>query len=105
MTRSSPIATRRSPAIAPAFNHVWTIDAKKRLRHETRTLDLFRPGDLLAGTEWADHVVLVLRVDRETLKRDPSTGLWSATRETSYHVANAVIDAMTAAAAIRALGH
>ena len=79
-----------------------TIDAKKRLRHETRTLDLFRPGDLLAGTEWADHVALVMRVNRETLKRDPSTGLWHRTRETSYYVANAVIDAMTAAQAIRA---
>lgn len=84
------------------FDRARTIDAKKRLRHETRTLDLFRPGDLLTGTEWAGHVALVMRVHRETLKRDPSTGLWNRTGETSYHVANVVIDATTAATAIRA---
>jgi len=87
---------------ARPFERARTVDANKRLRHETRTLELFRPGDRLAGTEWAGHVALVMRVNRETWKRDPSTGLWNRTRETSYHVANVVIDATTAATAIRA---
>jgi predicted transposase YbfD/YdcC len=78
-----------------------TIDAKKRLRHETRTADVFLPGDALAGSEWAGHVASIIRVHRETMKRDLTTGLWSTVRETSYYAANTVIGAGAAAQSIR----
>lgn len=86
---------------ASPHSRVKTTDAKKRLRHETRTVEVFLPGDALAGSEWAGHVTAIMRVHRETMKRDSSTGLWNTARETSYYAANAVIDAETAARAIR----
>lgn len=84
------------------YGRTRTIDRKRRLRHEVRTVDVFLPGNALKGGEWAEHVASLIRVHRETMKRDPTTGLWRTTRETSHYVANLVISAEDASRFIRA---
>ncbi len=47
----------------------------------------------------------MVRVTRDVLHRNPSTGLWSSTSEVAYYAANYSISAHGAAAAIRSHWH
>jgi hypothetical protein len=76
-----------------------TVDKNKRLRHETRSYEIFLPRKALAGSEWSEHVACVIRVQRDTLKRSAATGLWKDTHETAYHVCDIVPSAEEAARA------
>ena len=78
-----------------------TVDKNKRLRHETRSYEIFLPRKALADSEWSEHVACVIRVQRDTLKRSAATGLWKDTHETAYHVCDIVPSAKEAARAIR----
>jgi predicted transposase YbfD/YdcC len=79
-----------------------TTDANQRLRHETRTYEIFLPGAALAGSEWDDHVAAVIRVERLTNKRSAATGLWQGSAETAYYVCDIVPSIKQAAVAVRA---
>jgi predicted transposase YbfD/YdcC len=78
-----------------------TVDKNKRLRHETRSYEIFLPRKALAGSEWNEHVACIIRVQRDTLKRSAATGLWIDTHETAYYVCDIVPSAKEAARAIR----
>lgn len=76
-----------------------------RGRHETRTAELFNAATAVAGTEWQSLINVIVRLTRDVLHRDASTGLWSRTSEVTYYVANAPVSARTAATAIRCHWH
>ena len=48
---------------------------------------------------------VIVRLTRDVLHRDASTGLWSRTSEVTYYVANAPVSARHAATAIRRHWH
>jgi predicted transposase YbfD/YdcC len=89
-------------ASTPPQAKTSTTDKNRRLRHETRTYEIFLPGKALAGSEWNDHVAAVIRVERLTNKRSAATGLWQASAETAYYVCDIVPSITEAANAIRA---
>ena len=78
-----------------------TTDKKRRSRDETRTVEVFAPGNSLADTEWDGHVSAVIRVNRDVLTRSAITGLWRSTSETALFVSDIVLPAVQCAKAIR----
>ena len=78
-----------------------TTVTKGRNRHETRTAEVFSAASAIADTEWEPLIKDIVRVNRDVLRRDPKTGLWSSTSEIAYYVVNSPISARRAAAAIR----
>jgi predicted transposase YbfD/YdcC len=88
-------------AIAMPLSGVRTVDAKKRNRHETRTIAVFDAAPAVTGTEWEPYVAAVVQVEREVNAFQPATGLWKASVETSLYLSNRAIDAKLAADAIR----
>src|SRR2546421_11396464 len=69
--------------IAAPLDSTQTTDKKRRCRDETRTVEVFAPGDSLADTEWDGHIRAVIRVNRDVLTRSATTGLWRDTSETA----------------------
>ena len=61
---------------AAPLDSTHTADKKRRSRDETRTVEVFAPGDSLADTEWDGHIRAVIRVNRDVLTRSAATGLW-----------------------------
>ena len=88
-------------AIATPLSGVQTVDAKKRNRHETRTIAVFDAAPTVTGTEWEAYVAAVVQVERAVNAFQPATGLWKASVETSFYLSNRAIDAKLAADAIR----
>lgn len=88
---------------ATPLSGVRTVDAKRRNRHETRTIAVFDVSSAIAGTEWEPHVVAVIQIERSVQAFQPATGLWKASMETSLYLSNRAIDAKNAADAVR--GH
>ena len=78
-----------------------TTVTKGRNRHETRTAEVFSAASAVADTEWEPLIKDIVRVSRDVLHRNPTTGLWNSTSEIAYYVANCPIPAHRAAAAIR----
>lgn len=78
-----------------------TVDPKRRSRDEVRCIEVFAPGDGLAGTGWVGHVQAVIRVTRDTLTRSAATGLWRDTSETAFFVSDIVLPATACAKVIR----
>ena len=78
-----------------------TADKKRRSRDETRTVEVFAPGDSLADTEWDGHIRAIIRVNRDVLTRSATTGLWRDTSETALFVSDVVLPAAQCAKAIR----
>jgi predicted transposase YbfD/YdcC len=76
-----------------------------RGRHETRTVDAFSASHVGAATEWQSLIKGIVRVTRDVLHRDASTGLWSSTSEVAYYAANFPASACNAAIAIRCHWH
>jgi hypothetical protein len=56
-------------AITKPREKTRTVDKNQRLRHETRSYEVFLPRKALAGSEWNEHVACIIRVQRDTLKR------------------------------------
>jgi hypothetical protein len=73
----------------------------RRSRDETRLVEVFDPAGALAGTEWAEHVGAVFRVQRTTHRRITATGLWETAHETAHFVTEYILPAAVAASAIR----
>src|SRR5512133_287548 len=87
--------------IAAPLDSTQTADKKRRCRDETRTVEVFAPGDSLADTEWDGHIRAVIRVNRDVLTRSATTGLWRDTSETALFVSDVVLPAAQCAKAIR----
>jgi len=79
--------------IAAPLDSTQTADKKRRCRDETRTVEVFAPGDSLADTEWDGHIRAVIRVNRDVLTRSATTGLWRDTSETALFVSDVVLPA------------
>ena len=71
------------------------------IRDETRMVEVFAPGNSLAGTEWDGHLSAVIRVNRDILTRFAITGLWRSTSETALFVSDVVLPAAQCTKAIR----
>jgi predicted transposase YbfD/YdcC len=84
---------------APSQRHE-SLD-KARSRHEERRTEVFAVGDALAGSGWHGLIKSVIRVERDRLDRSAKTGLWKASSEITYHVADFEPTATDAAHAIR----
>jgi predicted transposase YbfD/YdcC len=91
-----------SVANAPLARHE-TIDANKRTRHETRTVEIFDATALLQKTNWNGLIARIIRVKRLTLMRRAKDGMWERREEISFYVCSAPASAKKAAEAIR--GH
>ena len=78
-----------------------SLDDKARSRHEERRTEVFALGDALADSDWHRLVKAVVRVERNRLDRNAKTGLWKASSETAYYVANFEPTPSDAAHAIR----
>lgn len=78
-----------------------TIDEKKRNRHETRSTAVFDAAPIITCPQWRSLISTVIRVERNVLTFQPATGMWKASRETSFYLSNQPIDAQRAADAIR----
>ena len=86
---------------AKPLSGVQTIAAKKRNRHETRTIAVFDATTAVAGTEWQSHVAALVQVERTVHTFLPATGLWKTSNETAFYLSSRAIDANHAADAIR----
>jgi hypothetical protein len=88
-------------ASAHPLSRVQTIDAKRRNRHETRSVTVFDAKKAVAKTQWRPHVAALIRVERSVSAYQPATGLWKPSSETSFYLSSHKLDAQTAAQAIR----
>jgi predicted transposase YbfD/YdcC len=86
---------------AAPLDSAHTRDRKRRNRDELRVIEVFAPGDILADTEWADHVETIIRVTRDVQHRSAATGLWHGTSETSLFVSDVTLPAEVCGQAIR----
>jgi predicted transposase YbfD/YdcC len=93
--------TEAACAAAEPQSRVQTIDAKRRNRHETRTITVFDAKPAVKQTEWEAHVAALIRVERSTDVFQPATGLWKSSAETSFYLSNRPVDAGIAAYAVR----
>ncbi len=85
---------------APLARHE-TVDRNKRMRAETRTVEVFDAGPALEKTAWNGLITRIIRVTRSTLMRRAKDGLWGRREETCFYVCSAPIGAKKAADAIR----
>ena len=51
-------------AAATSLSGVQTVDAKRRNRHETRTIAVFDAATAVTGTEWGPYVAAIVQVER-----------------------------------------
>jgi hypothetical protein len=87
---------------AAPIEQVSSIDKNKRLRHETRVVEVFAAKKCSLDADWKPHITAIIRVSRETRTRSSATGLWNTTCEISHLVSDIVPTATFAAHAIRA---
>ena len=92
-------------AIAKPLSGAKKVDAKKRNRHETRTVAVFDAKPIVAGTEWEPYVAAVIQVERIVQTYLPATGRWKCSTEMSFYLSNRAINANHAADAVRRHWH
>ena len=92
--------SQASVANAPLARHE-TIDANKRTRHESRTVEVFDAAPALEKTTWNGLIARIIKVKRSTLIRRAKDGMWDRREETSFYVCSAPVSAKKAASAIR----
>ena len=63
--------------------HYETIDPVRRLRAETRIVEVFDAGPTLEKTTWNGLITRIVRVQRATLERCAKDGLWERCAPTS----------------------
>jgi hypothetical protein len=61
--------------------------AHHRSRDETRLVEVFSPGDILADTEWIDHAHAIVRVTRDASRIRCNLGIFARLRS---FIANAL---------------
>jgi predicted transposase YbfD/YdcC len=101
---NQPILCQKVEAVcatADPQSSARTVDQKRRNRHETRAITVFDAALAVAETEWQPHVAAIIKVERSTHVRQPATGLWKLSSETSFYLSGRPIDANLAAHAIR----
>ena len=64
-------------------------------------ITVFAAASAVAETEWEALVAAIIKVERSTNVRQPATGLWKLTSETSFYLSGRPIHANLAAHAIR----
>jgi len=60
---------------APLTRHE-TINANKRTRHESRTVEVFEAAPALEKTTWNGLIARIIKVTRSTLIRRANDGMW-----------------------------
>jgi hypothetical protein len=88
-------------ASAKPLSGIQTVDAKRRNRHETRTIVVFDAARAITGTQWEPYVAAIVQVERVVNAFQPATGLWKRSQETSFYLSNRAIRAKHAANDIR----
>jgi predicted transposase YbfD/YdcC len=78
-----------------------TSDRNKRMRAESRIVEVFDAGPALEKTAWNGLIVRIIRVKRMTLIRRAKDGMWDKREETSFYVCSAAVSAQKASDAIR----
>jgi predicted transposase YbfD/YdcC len=78
-----------------------TLDQGKRMRHETRIVEVFDPAPAVQNTEWNGLIARIVRVQRSTLIRHAKNGMWDRREDVSFYLCSAPISAEKAAQAIR----
>jgi hypothetical protein len=73
------------------------VDENRRNRHQTCVVGVFDATGAVAGTAWEAHVAAIIQVERTVHKRNPATGLWVTSFETSFYLSNRPIKAGKAA--------
>ena len=73
---------------APLARHE-TIDTNKRMRAETRIVEVFDAALALKKTAWNGLITRIIGVTRSTLIRRAKDGLWVRLEETSLYVCSA----------------
>jgi hypothetical protein len=68
---------------AAPLDSIQTADKTRRSRDETRTVEVFAPGDSLADAEWDGHIRGFIRVNRDVLTRSAACAKPSVTTGTS----------------------
>lgn len=80
-----------------------TKDRGKRMRHETRIVEVFEADPAVKKTKWNGLIERIIKVTRTTLIRRAKDGIWERREEISFYACTAPVSAQKAAAAIR--GH
>jgi predicted transposase YbfD/YdcC len=83
------------------LDHQKNVGQIKRMRAETRTVEVFDAGPALENTAWSQLVAHIIRITRSTLVRRAKDGLWDRREETVFYVCSAPISAQKAAEAAR----
>src|SRR3954468_17062760 len=80
-----------------------TTSSRNRGRNcqEERSVTVFDAATTFTDTEWSSLVGAVIRVERDVLTRNASTGLWQRSTETALYLATTAISAVRAVSAIR----
>lgn len=78
-----------------------TIDPVRRMRAETRIVEVFDAGPALENTTWNGLITRIIRVQRDTLERRAKDGLWDRREETCLYVCSAPVSAKKASDAVR----
>ena len=68
-------------------------------------VEVFPTASAVAETEWKPLIKQIVRVTRDVLHRNATTGPWRGTSEVAYFVANSATSARQAATAIRGHWH
>jgi predicted transposase YbfD/YdcC len=82
-----------------------TRDRSKRNRSETRKAAVFDATHIVAQTDWESYIKTVIQIEREVLKKDPKTGLWTSSNEKSFYLSNCSLNAEQALHAVRCHWH
>ncbi len=78
-----------------------TIDRGKRMRAETRIVEVFDAVAALEQTGWNGLITHIIRVTRVTFLRCAIDGMWDRREEICFYVCSAPLSANKAAKAIR----
>jgi predicted transposase YbfD/YdcC len=79
-----------------------TLDDRARNRHETRVITVFDPATALFDAVWKTAIAAVIRVERTVLTFNLFTQSWTTAYEASFYLSNRTLEALSAAASIRA---
>jgi hypothetical protein len=71
-------------ASATSLSHVSSRD-RGRNRQEERSVAVFDAARAFTATEWSSLVGAVIRVERDVLTRNASTGLWRRSTEIAFY--------------------
>jgi predicted transposase YbfD/YdcC len=101
---NQPRLLRKIEAVAdtdPPLARHETIDRGKRMRAETRIVEIFDAAAALKQTGWNRLITHIIRMTRVTFLQRAKDGMWDRREETCFYVCSASLSANKAAVAIR----